>query len=128
MNYRVALSRSRMAAVFLLAAGAATWALTGYVPFAPLVKAGITLWIALTMLRASRIEACEIVLDGEEIAVREGIHWRRGRLRNGSFVAPWLTIVRWRPERALFDRTILVLPDMLDTESYRRLRVVLKWS
>jgi toxin CptA len=77
---------------------------------------------------------------------------REGRLRDGSFVAPWLTIVCWRacaqrPERAQrfdpmdrldraqrfnpierLDRTVLILPDMLDRESFRRLRVRLRWG
>ena len=128
MNYRVALSPSRIGVACVVAAGAATWALALYLPFAPLVKAGITLWIALTMLRASRIQACEIVLESDEIDVRHRNQWRHGRLRSGSFVAPWLTIIRWRPQRACFDRTIVVLPDMLDHEAFRRLRVQLKWA
>lgn len=128
MNYRVELSPSRVATGFVLAAGGATWALALYVPFAPLVKAGIALWIALTMLSACRSRACEIVLAGDEIDVRAPDNWRRGRLRDGSFVAPWLTIIRWRPERANFDRTVVVLPDMLDAESFRRLRILLRWN
>lgn len=57
---------------------------------------------------------------------REG-EWRRGELRDGSFVAPWLTIVRWRPEGRRVDRTILVLPGMSDAETLRRIRVILRW-
>ena len=49
-------------------------------------------------------------------------------LRDGSFVAPWLTIVRWRPEGARFDRTFLVVPGMLEREDFRRLRVLLRWA
>lgn len=51
---------------------------------------------------------------------------RTGTLRPGSFVAPWLTIVRWRPDGAWRDRTVPVLPGMLDGETFRRLRVVLR--
>jgi hypothetical protein len=43
-------------------------------------------------------------------------------------VAPWLTIVRWRPEGAWFDRTVPLLPGMLDEEMFRRLRVVLRFA
>ena len=50
-----------------------------------------------------------------------------GRLQPGSFVAPWLTVVRWRPAKAWRDRTVLVLPDMLDRERFRGLRVALRW-
>ena len=53
---------------------------------------------------------------------------REGRVQDGSFVAPWLTIVRWRPEGARFDRTFLLVPGMLDPEAFRRLRVLLRWQ
>lgn len=50
-----------------------------------------------------------------------------GRLAQGSFVAPWLTIVRWRPVGARFDRTILVAPDAVEAGAFRRLRILLRW-
>jgi toxin CptA len=53
---------------------------------------------------------------------------RTGMVGGGSFVAPWLTIVRWRPQGAYSDRTLLILPDMVDPEEFRRLRVLLRWS
>jgi hypothetical protein len=49
-----------------------------------------------------------------------------GTLRAGSFVAPWLTIVRWRPAGARFDRTLLVVPGRLPPDAFRHLRVILK--
>ena len=51
-----------------------------------------------------------------------------GCLRPGSFVAPWLAILRWRPAGARFDRTVVVFPDMLPATSFRELRVVLLWG
>jgi hypothetical protein len=51
-----------------------------------------------------------------------------GRLAPGSFVAPWLTVVRWKPEGARFARTVLVPPDAVDREAFRRLRVLLRWG
>ena len=61
------------------------------------------------------------------------VEWRDGRaiegsVRPGSFVAPWLTIVRWRPEGAWCDRTVPLLPGMVDAEAFRRLRIVLRFS
>jgi len=44
------------------------------------------------------------------------------------FVAPWLTIVRWRPPGARFDRTVMVLPGMLTDDCFRRLRVLLRFA
>jgi toxin CptA len=63
-----------------------------------------------------------------EVAVqdRDG-EWVRGELRDGSFVAPWLTLVRWRPEGRRLDRTVLLLPGMADAGSLRKIRVILRW-
>jgi toxin CptA len=63
-----------------------------------------------------------------EVAVqdRDG-EWVRGELRDGSFVAPWLTLVRWRPEGRRLDRTVLLLPGMADAASLRKIRVILRW-
>ena len=66
---------------------------------------------------------------GGSVEVRNAAgHGRSGVLRAGSFVAPWLTVVRWRPDRAWFDRTFVLLPGMVDGESFRRLRVLLRWA
>jgi hypothetical protein len=53
---------------------------------------------------------------------------REGVLRDPGFVAPWLTIVRWRPDSAWLDRTFLVVPGMLEAEAFRRLRVLLRYN
>jgi len=53
---------------------------------------------------------------------------RVGSVRPGCFVAPWLTVVRWRPVDASRDRTVLILPGMAAAEDFRRLRVLLRWS
>jgi toxin CptA len=64
-----------------------------------------------------------------EVAVqdRDG-EWVRGELRDGSFVAPWLTLVRWRPEGRRLDRTVLLIPGMAAEEELRRLRILLRWA
>ena len=62
------------------------------------------------------------------IAVRDHLGWRPGRVRDGSFVAPWLTIIRWRPDGARLDRTLVIVPDMIHVAARRRIRVILKWA
>lgn len=64
---------------------------------------------------------------GIDVCTPDGA-WAAGSVRAGSFVAPWLTIVIWRPEGARLDRAVLVLPDMLPKEDFRRLRVWLRWA
>lgn len=64
---------------------------------------------------------------GIEVEAPSGAR-RAGAVRPGSFVAPWLTVVRWRAEGGWRDRTILLLPDMVEAEAFRRLRVLLRWA
>jgi hypothetical protein len=75
-----------------------------------------------------------IVLRGErraEIARRCGTH-ETCSIGEDSFVSAVLTVVRAYPAEASTwpwtVRTILVLPDMLDAETYRQLRVLLRMS
>jgi hypothetical protein len=50
-----------------------------------------------------------------------------GRLLDGSFVAPWLVVVSWRPDGARMARAIVVAPDAVGEQDFRRLRVLLRW-
>ncbi len=136
VNYRVAFTRSPLAVAFIAAAGTATIALALAVTGDPLVELAVVAsisWAALDScrriaLRAGRRGVKEIVVRGGEIEVRcDGGGFRRGEVRGGSFVAPFLTVIRWRPHAALFDRTVVVLPDMLPPDDFRRLRVHLRW-
>jgi len=68
-------------------------------------------------------------IRGARVEVQDGSgRWREGTLRPGSFAAPWLAIVRWRPAGARIDRTIPILAGMAPREDLRRLRVVLRWG
>ncbi len=51
-----------------------------------------------------------------------------GRWLPGCFVAPWLVVLRWRPEGSRFARTVLLPPDAVEAEAFRRLRVLLRWG
>jgi hypothetical protein len=135
-HYRVGLARSRLAAAFILAAGAATAALGLALHFAVGIEALLVAWTGAATLDAYRLVALRagrgvrhILLRGAQIVVTDARgRQHSGALRPGSFVAPWLTILRWRPHGARFDRTVLILPDMLGAESFRELRVLLKWG
>lgn len=136
-DYRVRLGRSRLGVALLLVASLASAALALAIDLSPPAQSLAVLWIGLGTLGAYRdtLALCgprsvrEIALRvPREIAVRDARgRVRLGTLRDGSFVAPWLTIIRWRPHGALLDRTLLVLPDMLESDAFRRLRICLKW-
>jgi toxin CptA len=121
------LARSRRAGACLCVAGLATLAVVHATPLA----LRSTLLLA-TLVACSWLHAAHAVLRVRRLAVDHGgavsVDGMAGSLQAGSFVAPWLTIVRWRPAGARVDRTVLVLPDMLDPSEYRHLRVILRWG
>ena len=118
-----------------MASTAATLAFIAILPVAPLVKVFTVLAAGLSAVDAFGAIAWHrgprsvraFALREREIEVEEaGGRTIEGGVRDGSVVSPWLTIVRWRPRGARRDRTIVVLPDMLDAEAFRAVRVALK--
>ncbi|HWU83009.1 MAG TPA: protein YgfX [Methylophilaceae bacterium] len=45
-----------------------------------------------------------------------------------SFVAPYLTILHYRRAGRWSSRAVVIVPDAVDAEAYRRLRVWLRWG
>ena len=72
--------------------------------------------------------------SGEPDAIEVRLHngkTSRGYVMDGSFVAPYLTVVRYRAagaRRFSLGKSVLILPDSLDRELFRMLRVRLKWG
>jgi toxin CptA len=116
----------------------ATLGLLALIPGAPGLRilastcvacAGLEAIHAIALRRGRRGARTILLRRSREIAVcSDNGLWRPGRVCDGSFVAPWLTIIRWRPDDRVFARSIVILPGMLDAESFRRLRVILRWS
>lgn len=50
------------------------------------------------------------------------------RLLGDSLVTPWLLVLNLKPEGARWARRVVVLPDSLDKEPFRELRIWLKWG
>ena len=70
----------------------------------------------------------EIKDDGAlSFQTRRG-EWREGTLRGSSFVSPYLTILNIRTEGRFFPRHVVIMPDCVDAEDFRRLRVRLRWG
>ena len=134
----ISLRPSQFAAWGVAVASLATLALVVATPGALRHRILFATWIACAalealhsraLLRGGRAARVVSLAPGGAIAVRDALgRWRAGDLRAGSFVAPWLTVIRWRPDGARFDRTIPILPDMLSQEDFRRVRVMLRWS
>lgn len=91
------------------------------------ISAAAAAWCALAFVHALArhgVRRVVHVLGGRSIVV-DGI---AGEIVAGSFVAPWLTIVHWRPAASGLVNTVVVLPDMLDAATFRALRVILRWA
>ena len=113
------------------AAPVATGGLVFATPLPVSPRVALLCWIALVAIRALRrlgeVAAVRLDADGSVFVRDARGGWRAGQLRDGSCVFPWLTVVRWRPAGARLDRTVLLLPSMVDAERFRALRVLLKW-
>ena len=123
----IALRRSRLAEGFVAIGALATLALAWAMPLALELQLPVIVWVGASALRALRRLRAASWLRVErsgEVQV-DGVV---GELRDGSFVASWLTVVRWRPPGAWLDRTLPLAPDMLDGEDFRRLRVLLRFA
>ena len=77
--------------------------------------------------RSARETAVEVLVAIDrriEIRRSEGAS-RTGLVRPTTYVSPSLTAIVWRADGERFSRTLLILPDMLPSEDFRRLRVML---
>ena len=123
----VVLGRSRRTEALVALGALATALLVASLPLELELQAPALAWIAYASNRALRKlrRGVRVKLDGAG-AIEVGKS--AGSARDGSFVAPWLTVIRWRPLGAWRDRSLLVAPDMLGAEDFRRLRVLLRWG
>lgn len=48
-------------------------------------------------------------------------------IQGNSFVAPYLTVINLKPSQKFFTHSVVILPDGIDAEEFRRLRVWLRW-
>ncbi|MFZ1547389.1 MAG: protein YgfX [Candidatus Nitrotoga sp.] len=70
-----------------------------------------------------------LLLDGDMVLLvaRNGDQVT-ARVLADSLVTPLITILNVLPQGAHLARSIIILPDSLDTESFRQLRVWLRWE
>ncbi len=134
----IALRPSRSGPWIIGSAALATLALLAATPGVASLRILAGTWVACAALEAihSRallrgrraVRALRLNREGG-IELQDALgRWREGIVEQGSFVAPWLTIVRWRGAGGRFARTLPILPDMLPEEDFRRVRVTLRWS
>jgi toxin CptA len=114
----------------LAAAAAALVTLPG--PAAAVVAAGIAL-SAVVQLRAAlqrspeAVTGLELTADGGVAVAGPTGEWTGAQLRTAAVPAAWLAVVTLRDGEGR-RRPVVVLPDALDPEAFRRLRVWLRWA
>jgi toxin CptA len=134
---RIALGPSVSLAVWL--GGAHVVGLAGFwlAPLTWPVSAGASAMIALSLVVSLRRHAfrsspgaiIELEVDEQCLAaaqLRDG-RWLECEVDASSFVSPMLTIVNLRPRLRGGMRAVLVAPDCVQLEAFRRLRVWLRW-
>lgn len=129
---------SRSAGVLLGLMAVATAAVVVALPLPPWLQSGLivvlALWTAEVFRRVALRRGAQAVTEvrlstNRLIAVRRaGQALVAGHVRTTSHVGARLTTIVWRPDGARWSRTLLLLPDMLPPEDFRRLRVLLRYA
>ena len=102
--------------------------LQGLAMLAIVVWAGDRIHV-VAMRRGPRAVRCVELRADLKLSVAAGDgSCRRGRVRADSCVGARITTIVWKPDRARFARAILLLPDMLPADDFRRLRVLLRYG
>ena len=87
-------------------------------------------WVAFERIAVRRtpdaIVALRLAPDMRIVVTRGDGRLIAGQVRASTCVTAALTSIVWRPDRAYWSRSILVLPDMLPPDDFRRLRVMLR--
>ena len=82
---------------------------------------------ALLRSRAAPI-ALELSDASEADVQARGGAWRHARILGTSYVSPLLTVLNLKIDGCLLARHLVIAPDMVDTEDFRALRVMLRWK
>ena len=70
-----------------------------------------------------------LTLEGDRVVLTtRGGGQLAGRILRDSLVTPFLTVLNILPQGAHLARSVIILPDSLDVESFRQLRVCLRWG
>ncbi len=79
--------------------------------------------------RGAPSSATALILDGDQvILVLHGGQQLVVDISKDSLVMPLLTVLNLKPQGEYTMRRVVILPDSMDTESFRQLRVWLRWG
>lgn len=134
----VALGPSRLAGMAIGALALATLAVLFALPLAAWQQSAATVaiagwaWVAFRVVALRRgawaVTALTLAHDRMVIVCRGDGALVAGHVRSATYVGALLTSVVWRPDDSRWSRAVLVLPDMLPAEDFRRLRILLRYA
>lgn len=136
VHVTLAPSRIALVAVSIVAATTCAIALTLPWPPAPtaLTLAATLAWAAdralvIALRRGVRaVRSIDVTAD-LHLCVGFGDGTTRcGRVEPGTCVTSRVTTLVWRPNGSVLARSVLILPDMLPADDFRRLRVLLRYA
>jgi toxin CptA len=74
-----------------------------------------------------RIVALRVNVKGEFFIQQRDGDWLQAVLLGTSFVAPYLTVLNLRLSNKRWPQHVVLMPDTVPADAFRRLRVWLKW-
>jgi len=102
------------------------WAKTA-LAFLVLLSLGYHLWREAWLFAPSACVA--LMLEGDQVVLStRGGEQLTAQILRDSLVTPYFTVLNILPQGARFSHSVVILPDSLDAESFRQLRVWLKWG
>jgi toxin CptA len=129
---------SRYFSAILIAAHGATLVALLPLDLLPLwAKAGLAFLVLFSLIYHLRRDAwlsassaiVSLILDGEMIIlISRGGEQFAARILRDTLVTPFIAVLNVLPEGTRLSRSMVILPDSLDAESFRQLRVWLKWG
>jgi CDP-diglyceride synthetase len=135
---RIAIGPSRTARAFVAALAVACAMVVAALPLpwwaVALVLAAVGGWSVVAWHtfggRPRPSQPVEISLTADRLIVVRTASGslQAGFVRDLTYVTASVTAIVWKPDGALRSRAILVLPDMLAADDFRRLRVLLRYG
>ena len=134
----IALRRSRLLAWLLGAVCIASVALLALLPLLVWGRIVAALGLILATTHAYKlhvdrvlsysITALELGSNGDFRCYTPAHDWRDAEVLGSTFVTPWLTVLNLRSPEQRLARHVVILPDAVDRDAFRRLRVWLRWG
>jgi len=98
-------------------------------PAMPALAVSLAFYLRRECLRLSNAAIVSVSLHHDcrcEFETKDGRR-HEAALLGTSFVAPYLTVLNLKPADSRLGRHVVILPDNVDGECFRKLRVLLKW-